>query len=121
MKLKSHKDLNVWRLAMQLAKGLYRLTDKFPRKEQYRMTSQLIRAAISIPANIAEGDSRGSRKDYAHFVSIARGSAAELETMDVELAASEEFSEALAQTEEVSRMLTALRRSLTAEFSVASP
>ncbi len=92
--IKSHKELTVWRHAMQLAKDVYRLTDQFPRREEYRMTSQLIRAAISIPANIAEGNSRGTRRDYAHFVSIARGSAAELETL-LQLASEIELAPAL--------------------------
>ena len=125
--IKSHKDLNVWRLAMRLAKDIYRLVERFPAKEEYRLTSQLVRAAISIPANIAEGNSRGSRKDYAHFISIARGSAAELETLlqlarDVGLAPADSFSDVMEKTEEVGRMLNALRRSLTNPASlVPSP
>lgn len=116
--VRSHKDLEVWRLSMALAKSIYRLTDQFPKKEEYRITSQLIRAAISIPANIAEGNSRGTRKDYAHFVSIARGSAAELETLlilarEVGFAAPETFTQAESETVRVGQMLNALRRSLT--------
>jgi four helix bundle protein len=102
---------------MQLAKNIYRLVDHFPKKEEFRMTSQVVRAAISIPANIAEGNSRGSRRDYAHFVSIARGSAAELETLlllakEVGLAPENEFGQITEQTERVGRMLTSLRRRL---------
>jgi four helix bundle protein len=115
--IKSHKDLKVWRLAMQLAKDIYRLVEEFPKKEEYRLTSQIVRAAVSIPANIAEGNSRGSRKDYANFISIARGSAAELETLlllakDIKLAPEEAFQNAIEQTTEIGRMLNALRRSL---------
>lgn len=88
------------------------------------MTSQLIRAAISIPANIAEGNSRGTRKDYANFVSIARGSVAELETLlllsrDIGLSALTDIDMALRKTDEVGRMLTGLRKSLTATSSAA--
>ena len=102
---------------MAVAKSIYRLTETFPSKEEYRMTSQLIRAAISIPANIAEGNSRGSRKDYAHFVSIARGSSAELETLlllsrDVGLAPEKEIDAVIDRNAEVGRMLHGLRRSL---------
>ena len=114
---RSHKQLDVWRLSMTLAKSIYRLTDQFPKKEEYRMTPQLIRAAISIPANIAEGNARASRKDYANFVSIARGSAAELETLlllskDIGLAPPDVFAGAESETLRVGQMLTALRRSL---------
>ena len=65
---------------MQLAKEVYRLAKLMPKAEEYRLTGQMLRAAASVPANIAEGNCRGTRKDYAHFVSIARGSLAETET-----------------------------------------
>jgi four helix bundle protein len=115
--ISSHKELEVWRLSMSLAKTIYNLTAKFPKVEEYRMTAQLIRAATSIPANIAEGNSRGSRKDYANFVSIARGSAAELETLlllsrEVGLAQKDGFIEPLEMTASVGRMLNALRQKL---------
>lgn len=103
---------------MDVAKCVYSLTDEFPKKEEYRMTSQLIRAAISVPANIAEGNARGSKKDYAHFISMARGSAAELETLlilsaETNLAPSARIQEIIKMVEEVGRMLNGLRRSLT--------
>lgn len=115
--VRSHRDLTVWRKAMDVARDVYRMTDGLPKKEEYRMTAQLIRAAISIPANIAEGNARGTRKDYANFVSIARGSAAELETLllltlEAELAPASRVNDLLARVEEVGRMLTGLRRSL---------
>lgn len=114
---RSHRDLTVWRKAMEVARDVYHLTDGLPKKEEYRMTAQLIRAAISIPANIAEGNARGSRKDYAHFISIARGSAAELETLltlvvETQLAPATRVNELLSRVEEVGRMLNGLRRSL---------
>jgi len=117
--IKSHRDLTVWRKAMDVAREVYRLTDALPKKEEYRMTAQLIRAAISIPANIAEGNARGSRKDYANFVSIARGSAAELETLltlviEAGLAPASAVESLLAKLDEIGRMLNGLRRSLTA-------
>ncbi len=98
---------------MDLAQAIYATTKSFPNAVEYRITSQLIRAAISIPANIAEGHMRGTRKDYANFVSIARGSAAELETLLL-LAIRTEMPEAaklqsiLDEAEEIGRMLTAL-------------
>ncbi|HBS33783.1 MAG TPA: four helix bundle protein [Parvularcula sp.] len=102
---------------MDVARDVYSLTDSFPKKEEYRMTAQLIRAAISVPANIAEGNARGSRKDYAYFVSVARGSTAELETLltlsiETKLTSAEPAKELIGRVEEVGRMLNGLRRSL---------
>ena len=78
--IRSFRDLAVWQRSMDLAVAVYRVARMFPRDEQYRLTAQLTRAAASIPANIAEGHARATRKDYAHFVSIAQGSTAETET-----------------------------------------
>ena len=69
-----YKKLIVWQKAMELVRSVYRLSKVFPADERYALTDQLRRAAISIPSNIAEGCGRTSRKDYAHFLSIARGS-----------------------------------------------
>lgn len=70
----------VWQKSMDLVVEIYKLTDNFPRSEIYGLTSQMKRCAVSIPSNIAEGRRRGSRKDYRHFLIIAYGSGAELET-----------------------------------------
>ena len=78
--MKGYVDLKVWAKAMDLAAMVYALSLSMPRTEQFGMTSQMQRAAASIPANIAEGYQRGTRKDYARFISIARGSLAETET-----------------------------------------
>src|SRR5579871_1440714 len=64
--IRSHRDLRVWASAMDLAEAVYQLAKTFPAREEYRLTSQMIRAAISIPANIAEGHARGTRKDYTN-------------------------------------------------------
>lgn len=69
-----YKKLIVWQKAMELVRLVYRLSKVFPADERYALTDQLRRAAVSIPSNIAEGCGRTSRKDYAHFLSIARGS-----------------------------------------------
>jgi four helix bundle protein len=76
----SYRDLQVWQRAMELATAVYQLAKFMPNREEYRLTGQMLRAAASVPANIAEGHMRGTRKDYANFVNIARGSLAELET-----------------------------------------
>ena len=98
---------------MDLAAEAYRLAKHMPREEQYRITGQLLRAATSIPANIAEGHSRGTRKDYAHFVTIARGSFAETETLllliaKVGLLDDTQVRHALTLCAEVGKMLNAL-------------
>lgn len=80
MNLGDHRELIVWQKAMDLVVGVYRLTHSFPLTEQYGLTSQMRRAALSIPSNIAEGRRRNSEGDYQRFLSIAFGSGAELET-----------------------------------------
>ena len=115
---RSHRELNVRRKGLDLACQVYKLTRKMPQEEVYRLSGQIIRCTASIPANLAEGNARGTRRDYAHFVSIARGSAAELETFlliikRLGLAPSDDIDDLQIQAEEVGRMLTALRTKLT--------
>jgi four helix bundle protein len=76
----THKDLIVWQKAIALATQIYAMTASLPHDERYGLTSQMRRAAISVPSNIAEGAGRSSRAEYLHYLSIARGSLAELET-----------------------------------------
>ena len=76
----SYKDLIVWKKSMKATKDVYVLTKKLPREELYSLTNQIRRAAVSVPSNIAEGNARGTKKDYANFLRIALGSKAELET-----------------------------------------
>ncbi|MCH8536092.1 MAG: four helix bundle protein [Flavobacteriaceae bacterium] len=75
-----YKKLNVWKESIELVKQVYQVTASFPSEEQYGLMSQLRRASVSIPSNIAEGNGRSSDKDYKRFVEIAYGSALELET-----------------------------------------
>ena len=115
----SYKDLEVWRAGMNLAGDVYQLTRQMPRHEEYRLSAQLIRATASVPANIAEGYMRGTRRDYAHFVSIARGSLAETETFllliqRLELISGPSIDRALAKASRVGQMLTRLRQRLAA-------
>jgi four helix bundle protein len=109
----SHRELDVWKVSMELARDIYAIARRMPKQEEYRLTGQMIRAAISIAANIAEGHARATRKEYAHFVSIAKGSASELETLvllarDTELLTSDQTAPVLEKTERVARMLTRL-------------
>jgi four helix bundle protein len=76
----SYRDLIAWQKAMDLVTAIYRVTGSFPREELYGLTSQLRRAAVSVPSNIAEGQARFSRKEFHHFLSQARGSLVEIET-----------------------------------------
>ncbi len=76
---RKHHDLLVWQEAMALVKEIYRLTSHFPKEEIYALTSQMRRAAVSIPSNIAEGAARNGSKEFLQFLSIARGSLSELE------------------------------------------
>ena len=113
MTIRSYRDLVVWQKAMVIAADAYRLAKLLPRSEEYRLTSQLLRAAASVPANIAEGHSRSTRKDYSRFVSIARGSLAETETylllaVEVGLLSQEQVDATHARCGEVGRMLAAL-------------
>jgi len=79
-KSRSYKDLEVWQLAIELVKDVYQVTGNFPSSENYGLTQQIRRAAVSIPSNIAEGQFRNSSREFKQFLSIAQGSAAELET-----------------------------------------
>ena len=78
--MKSHKDLIVWQKSMLLVKRLYEITSSYPKDEIFGITSQMRRAAVSIPSNIAEGYGRLYEKDTVRFLSTALGSASELET-----------------------------------------
>ena len=80
MKIHNFKELQVWQKAMDLAVFTYQLTGYFPKEEKYGLISQIQRAAVSIPSNIAEGSGRVSDKDFQRFISIAMGSSFELET-----------------------------------------
>jgi len=76
----NYKNLKIWHEAMDLVTEVYSLTKKFPEQERYGLTSQLQRAAVSIPSNIAEGTSRASQKEFKHYLSISMGSAFEVTT-----------------------------------------
>ena len=105
----------VWERAMEIAQEIYRLAKFLPREEIYGMRSQLTRAAVSVPSNIAEGWTRESPREKAHFLAIAHGSTAELDTQVTLCERIGWFPEVEAECirgmlEEVSRMLTVMRR-----------
>ena len=78
--MSSYKELIVWQKSIQLVIDIYKLTKIFPKEETYGLSSQMQRAVVSIPSNIAEGNDRNSSKEFSQFLRIARGSLAELET-----------------------------------------
>jgi four helix bundle protein len=113
----TYRDLIVWQQGLTLVEECYRLTTTFPRSELFGLTSQLRRAAVSIPANVAEGHCRRETKPYRHHVSIAIGSHGELETY-FELAfrlgylSKSDKTRAMQLSDSVGRLLSGLHRSL---------
>jgi four helix bundle protein len=121
MTLDSYRELKVWQLGMDLAKDVYLLTQKFPKHEVYGLSSQVQRSVVSIPANLAEGHSKDSTKEFLRHISIAQGSLAETETHLI-LAESlgygkhDHITRLLAICAEERKMLSGLRRSLQAKL-----
>ena len=112
-----YKELIVWQKGMALAKQVYHLTQKFPAEERYGLTSQLRRAAVSVPSNIAEGQARRSTNEFLQFLSIAEGSLAELETQlllsaDLSYCKQADLDPPLKEIDELQKMLVALKRKL---------
>lgn len=111
----NHKELEVWKRAMGLAKGIYEETRAFPSSEMYGLTSQLRRAGVSVPSNIAEGAARGTDCEFVRFLRISLGSLAELETqllLSIELGYIQGSTPLLQVTEDTRRMLLGLIRHL---------
>jgi len=115
--VQSRRDLIVWQGAMDLAGIAYELAARFPSKETYRLRSQITRAAASLPANIAEGNARGTKRDYANFLSVAKCSLMETETfltlaVRLKVHYSRRSLNSLCFGNGVSKMLTSLRSKL---------
>ena len=111
----SVETLEAWQLGMKLVEMIYDVTSRFPREEKYNLITQLRRAANSIPSNLAEGDGRASRRDYARFVSHSQGSAAEVRTQLLiaeRLGYMQMTPELVDLIDHISRKLNRLRRSL---------
>jgi four helix bundle protein len=114
-----YRDLMVWQKGMELAKRIYRVTQGFPNEEKFGLVSQMRRAAVSVPSNIAEGQARRTTKEFIQFVSHAEGSLAELDTqlrLGIELGfcPNGDTAEISALMDEIRRMLNGLRRNLSA-------
>jgi len=113
MALQTHKNLKVWQESKELVTLIYALTSKFPKEEVYSITAQIKRAAISIPSNIAEGAARNSNKEYIHFLYIALGSVAELDTQlilakDLNFINENDFNEITDKLDSIGKMLSGL-------------
>lgn len=115
--MSDYKELDVWKLSVQLSIDIYKLIRTFPKSEQFGLSDQIKRAAVSIPSNIAEGAGRASKKDFAHFLSIANGSACELETQlliafNVGFLSQNDLTKNIDLIIRIRKMLTKLRQSL---------
>ena len=118
----SYKDLTYWKMGMELVVIIYKFTEKFPKSEIFGLTSQIRRASVSIPANIAEGYRRGSRKEYRVFLSYSFGSGAEVETyLDLSLQLNyithDEYKLAASKLEQIMKMLNVTIHKLTTPYS----
>ena len=116
----NYRDLKVWQKSIDLVVECYRLSERFPKTETYGLASQLRRAAVSVPANVAEGHARTHTKEYLHHLSIAYGSLTELETHLViasrlKYVDSDSLKTILGKSGEIARMLSGLIRALRGE------
>lgn len=126
MQVKSYKDLIVWQKAMDLVEVVYQVTKLFPKEELYGLTNQLRRAAVSVPSNIAEGHARNSTAEYRNFLSMARGSLAEVETQlliakRLKYINSEKLTESLSLQMEINKMTNSLINKLAPKPSPLNP
>ncbi|HVW38867.1 MAG TPA: four helix bundle protein [Pirellulales bacterium] len=121
MSVRSYRDLDVWRLGIELVEEIYMVTRALPKSELYGLTSQMQRAAVSVPSNVAEGQQRESTKEFLHHVSYSLGSLAELNTLlaiceRLSYSDSVRISALSAKTESIGKMLRSLQRSLRAKL-----
>jgi four helix bundle protein len=126
MRMKTFRDLIVWQKSMELVVGIYQTTADFPRNEEFGLKSQMRRAAVSIPSNIAEGQSKNHEKEFVQFLHVAMGSLSELETQ-IELSAQlnlldpTNFQVTLDKCREIGKMLHGLCNTLKARKTGPSP
>ena len=117
MGVQTYRDLRVWQTAVDLTLEVYRITESFPTSERFGLTSQLRRAAVSVASNIAEGHARSTRGEYRNFLSIARGSAVEVEVLlflaeQIGYVRSPMLVKVREYCDAISRMITKLKRAL---------
>jgi four helix bundle protein len=114
---KPHHNLEVWKRSLNFVTKMYKITANFPADEKFGLVSQMRRAAVSIPSNIAEGAARNSKKEFINFLHIAQGSTAELETQiliswNLNFVTQSQAQPLLKELEEISRMIIGLQKSL---------
>ncbi|HYN24405.1 MAG TPA: four helix bundle protein [Pyrinomonadaceae bacterium] len=115
--MRPHQKLAAWSKGVDLVIDLYKATDRFPKEERFGLTSQIRRAAVSVPSNLAEGAGRHSRKEFGHFISNAQGSASELETeliiaYRLGFLSETAFAELMSKLERIGRLITGLSRQI---------
>jgi len=113
----NYKEMKIWQNARALVKAVYKVSKQLPKEELYGLTSQIRRAAVSVPANIAEGAGRGTDRDFCHFLDIARGSLFELETLlilsnDLEYISDIELNSVSDSLNEIIRMMISFQNRL---------
>ena len=117
MKSSDFKDLRVWQHSMAICKDIYKILRLLPVEERFALADQIRRSTISVPSNIAEGQRRGSDKEFIHFLSISRGSLAELHTqlllcINLEYVSESEMTPIINELEEIDKMLNGLMQSI---------
>lgn len=115
--MKTHHDLDVWKKSIDLITTIYKVTESYPKSELYGLTNQIRRCAVSIPSNIAEGAARTSVKEFSHFLSIALGSVAELETQlivstNLKFLPKDDFNSILKKLITIRKMTLGLKKSI---------
>lgn len=120
-KINSHKDLVVWQKSICLVENIFKATESFPQSELYGLVSQMRRAAVAIPSNIAEGANRNHTKEYLQFLAIAEGSANELETQliiseKLKFINKEEFEKLVSLLIEIMKMIYTITKKLSANY-----
>lgn len=111
--MKTHKDLDVWKLSVDLVTEIYKLSSSFPREEMFGLTNQIRRASVSIPSNIAEGAARKSTKEFIHFLYISLGSQQELDTQiliakNLSFIKDEDYESIIIQIQTIGKLLNGL-------------
>lgn len=109
--MKNFKDLLIWQKSIELVALVYKITKHFPEEEKYGLINQMRRSAVSVPSNISEGHMRSTNKDFRQFISIARGSLAELETQiiisyELKYITEDIYMELIRKIEEITKMLS---------------
>lgn len=117
MKIRNYKDLLIWKRGLQLSKRIYQLTEEFNASERYGLSSQMRRAAYSVPSNIAEGWARCSTRSFIQYLNIAKGSLAELDTylnlnLELNYIKTEDYQEIENELIALQKMIESLKKSL---------